>query len=128
MVATYLSEQRVSKVEEAAVFADEYVLAHKAISGDLRAMLLLTLLALKLAAMVLILQFLLQRLVVLAMGTLRISSFVLFCFFVFFDKKPGHVIVDCYALSKKYKAAKPLELIASVPCQLHSVGVSCVRV
>lgn len=74
----------------------------------LRAMLRLALLAIELAAMVLVLQFSLQSLLVLA--------FFCCC------KKPGHVIANCHALSKKQKVAKchRLGLMVSAPCQLPS--------
>lgn len=106
----------MSKVEDAAVLADEYVLAHSVVFNDkpheTKNYTSLALLTLKLAAVVLVLQFSVQRLLVPARETERIC---------FFCKKSGHVIADCHALSKKQKAAKPVALLASVPRQLPSV-------
>ena len=101
----------MSKVEEAVILADEYVLAHKVGFCDKSH----------------------ER----SYGSPRLPSFKTgnngssysvvatkvansstgnserICYYC---KKPGHVIADCHAFSKRQKAAKLVGLIASLPC------------
>ena len=111
-VATYLSEQRVARIGDAAVLADEYVLAHKTVFNDnpREARDHVSPRPLRFTA---------------GSDCTGSSGFSTKpassgsgnserdCFFC---KKPGHVIADCYALERKQKA-KPVALPASVSCR-----------
>jgi hypothetical protein len=110
-VATYLSEQRVARIGDAAVLADEYVLAHKTVFNDNPR-------EAKDHASPRPLRFTAGSDGTGSSGfsTKPASSgsgnSERVCFFC---KKPGHVIADCYALERKQKA-KPVALLASVSC------------
>ena len=108
-VATYLSEQRVTKVEDAAVLADEYVLAHKAVFNDkpCGARNHASPRPLRFKAGSNGPGFSVPAIKPASSGSGHSERVCFYC------KKPGHVIADWYALSKKQKA-KPVALLASV--------------
>ncbi|XP_067248764.1 uncharacterized protein [Chanodichthys erythropterus] len=111
-VATYLTEHKVSKLSEAAIMADEFVLTHRGSFGsvsfknDTGKSKFCTQAKTKSVSMGPNIK------ATVVEKSKPVFSKDMICFYC---KKPGHKISDCLVLKKKERLSKPIALVATSP-------------
>ncbi len=110
-VATYLNEHKVSKLADAAIMADEFVLTYQgsfssvSFKGDMSKS--------KFCSQVKTKPLVLGQNAKAAVVSSSSKTALSRDFVCFYSKKPGHRIFDCLVLKKKEKFSKPVALVAT---------------